>query len=48
MPWFVEAMQDRIDKATNYDLLRTFKIEASIKYHNEDTVINELFDLIAN
>ena len=28
VPWFVEAMQDRIDKSTNYDLLRTFKIVA--------------------
>ena len=24
VPWFVEAMQDRIEKATNYDLIRTF------------------------
>ena len=45
VPWFVEAMQDRIDKATNYDPLRTFSI---LGRNIEAAVINELFDLIAN
>ena len=50
VPWFLEAMQDRIDKVTNYDQLRTFRIKnvGASGAHVEATLINELFDLLAN
>lgn len=48
MPWFVDAMQQRIDNVLNNGLFRSFTIlGAGGAQHVSATVINVLLDLMA-